>query len=205
MSKPNVQVAIDLETLSTSPSGVILAIGAVAICESTGQTVQFYRACSVASQPDRKQDASTLQWWSTQSPAARVAFDFAHSDQAPTLRQSLDDLTAWLGELGQTHELFVWGNGADFDIGFLNHAYKEISNFVPWNFRNVRDMRTLYDLTKRFGLTISVPRVGTHHNALDDAQFQANIVIESLRRLEEDKAFADEADALKAEMEAAAQ
>jgi len=184
MSKPNVHIAIDLETLSTSPAAVILSIGAVAVCETTGQTLQFYRECSVASQPARKQDASTLKWWSTQSEAARKTYDFAHSDQAQSLLETLNHLTLWIGQLGETHEVFVWGNGSDFDIGILNHACKEISDFVPWNFRNVRDMRTLYDITKRFGMVIEVPRVGTHHNALDDAQFQANIVIESLRQLE---------------------
>lgn len=184
MSKPRAQVAIDLETLSTSPAAVMLSIGAVAVCESTGTRLQFYAATSVASQPDRKTDASTLDWWSKQSAEARVAFDYAHSDDCPPLTNALTQLTNWLGKLGETHDVYVWGNGADFDIGILSHAYKEISNFVPWDFRKVRDMRTLYDLTLRFGLTISVPRVGTHHNALDDAQFQADVIMESLRQLE---------------------
>lgn len=184
MSKPRAQVAIDLETLSTSPAAVMLSIGAVAVCESTGTRLQFYAATSVDSQPGRKTDASTLIWWDKQSTEARKALDYAHSEDCPPLSQALDQLTDWLGKLGETHDVYVWGNGADFDIGILSHAYKEISNFVPWDFRKVRDMRTLYDLTLRFGLTISVPRVGTHHNALDDAQFQADVVMESLRQLE---------------------
>lgn len=184
MSKPRAQVAIDLETLSTSPAAVMLSIGAVAVCESTGTRLQFYAATSVDSQPGRKTDASTLIWWGKQSTEARKALDYAHSEDCPPLSQALDQLTDWLGKLGETHDVYVWGNGADFDIGILSHAYKEISNFVPWDFRKVRDMRTLYDLTLRFGLTISVPRVGTHHNALDDAQFQADVIMESLRQLE---------------------
>ena len=184
MSKPRAQVAIDLETLSTSPAAVMLSIGAVAVCESTGTRLQFYAATSVDSQPGRKTDASTLIWWDKQSTEAHKAFDYAHSEDCPPLSQALDQLTDWLGKLGETHDVYVWGNGADFDIGILSHAYKEISNFVPWDFRKVRDMRTLYDLTLRFGLTISVPRVGTHHNALDDAQFQADVIMESLRQLE---------------------
>lgn len=184
MNKPKAHVAIDLETLSTSPAAVMLSIGAVAVCESTGTRLQFYAATSVDSQPGRKTDASTLIWWDKQSTEARKALDYAHSEDCPPLSQALDQLTDWLGKLGETHDVYVWGNGADFDIGILSHAYKEISNFVPWDFRKVRDMRTLYDLTLRFGLTISVPRVGTHHNALDDAQFQADVIMESLRQLE---------------------
>lgn len=188
MSKPRAEVAIDLETLSTSPAAVLLSIGAVAVCAATGQTIKFYAATSVASQPDRKTDASTLDWWSKQSAEARVAFDYAHSDDCPPLTNALTQLTNWLGKLGETHDVYVWGNGSDFDIGILNHAYKEISNFVPWDFRKVRDMRTLRDICLRLGLEdqikASVPRVGVHHNALDDAQFQADVIMESLKAIE---------------------
>lgn len=188
MSKPRAHVAIDLETLSTSPAAVLLSIGAVAVCAATGQTIKFYAATSVASQPDRKTDASTLDWWSKQSAEARVAFDYAHSDDCPPLTNALTQLTNWLGKLGETHDVYVYGNGADFDIGILNHAYKEISNFVPWDFRKVRDMRTLRDICLRLGLEdqikASVPRVGVHHNALDDAQFQADVIMESLKAIE---------------------
>lgn len=186
MSRPNAHVAIDLETLSTSPAAVILSIGAVAVCEESGQQRQFYAGCSVASQQDRKTDASTIDWWSKQTADAREAFDFAHSEDCPTLADGLKRLTEWIGQLGETHEVHVWGNGANFDIAILEHAYKELSPFVPWNFRKVRDMRTLYDITLRFGLDIkaNTTRMGTHHNALDDAQFQADVVIESLRQIQ---------------------
>lgn len=186
MSRPNAHVAIDLETLSTSPAAVILSIGAVAVCEESGQQRQFYAACSVASQQDRKTDASTIDWWSKQTADAREAFDFARSEDCPTLADGLRRLTEWIGQLGETHEVHVWGNGANFDIAILEHAYKELSPFVPWNFRKVRDMRTLYDITLRFGLDIkaNTARVGTHHNALGDAQFQADVVIESLRQIQ---------------------
>ena len=188
MSKPKAHVAIDLETLSTSPAAVMLSIGAVAVCESTGTRLQFYAATSVDSQPGRKTDASTLIWWDKQSTEARKALDYAHSEDCPPLSQALDQLTDWLGKLGETHDVYVYGNGSDFDIGILNHAYKEISNFVPWDFRKVRDMRTLRDICLRLGLEdqikAGVPRVGVAHNALDDAQFQANIVMASLSAIE---------------------
>lgn len=190
MSQPKVHVSLDLETLSTSPAAVILAIGAVAVCEGSGRQVSFYRVCSIASQPDRRKDASTLDWWEKQTAEARRVLDEAwNPDIAVPLTTALGDLTAWIGALGQTHQVFVWGNGSSFDVSILEHAYKEISPFVPWNFRHVRDMRTLRDLVLRLGLEeivhSRVQRVGTHHNALDDAQFQANIIMASLRVLDD--------------------
>ncbi len=186
MNKPRCQVAIDLETLGTSPDSIILSIGAVAVCTETGQIVKFYGACAIDSQRHRTISKSTLNWWESQSENAREALDFAESDDCPSLQDTLSRLTKWLGDLGQTHDVYVWGNGSDFDIAMLNHAYKQISDFVPWNFRHSRDMRTLYDVTLRFGLDIkgNAKRVGTHHHALDDAEFQSSVIIESLRQID---------------------
>lgn len=186
MPNPKAHIAIDLETLSTSPAAVILSIGAVAMAEGGDTLADFYSICSIASQHDRQIDKSTLEWWDKQSPEARNALTQANEPNSPTLDSVLDELTRWLGNLGESYDVHVWGNGSDFDIAILNHAYKQRSPFVPWNFRKVRDMRTLYDLTLRFGLDIkgTAPRVGIHHNAKDDAQFQAQVIVESLRQLQ---------------------
>lgn len=208
MSRPRAQVALDLETLGTSPDSVILAVGAVAVCEETGQRRKFYSICNANAQPGRTVNQSTLDWWSKQSDAARVAFDEAHKQEAPVLANVLNDLTQWIGDLGLTHDVFVYGNGANFDVAMLEHAYKQISDFVPWDFRHVRDMRTLRDICLRLGLEpaikASVQRVGTHHNALDDAEFQANVIMESLRQITITQQFIEESEAYDAEMEARA-
>lgn len=186
MANKRCQVSLDLETLGTSADSVILSIGAVATCVATGERIKFYAACSVESQSNRQISQSTLRWWEGQSAEAREALDFAKSDDCPSLQDSLNRLADWLGLLGQTHDVYVWGNGSDFDVAMLNHAYKQISDFVPWNFRHSRDMRTLYDITLRFGLDIrsNIPPVGVAHNALDDAEFQANVIVESLRQID---------------------
>lgn len=204
MTRPRAQVALDLETLGTSPDSAILAVGAVAVCEETGQRRKFYSICNANAQPGRTVSQSTLNWWSQQSDAARVAFDEAHKQEAPMLATVLNDLTQWIGDLGLTHDVFVYGNGANFDVAMLEHAYKQISDFVPWNFRHVRDMRTLYDITLRLGLDIDVPRDGTHHNALDDAEFQANVIMESLRQITITRQFIEESEAFAADQEACA-
>lgn len=189
MPNPRCHVAIDLETLGTSPDSVILAIGAVAICAETGEKARFYSICNANAQPGRTVSRSTLDWWSQQSAEARVAFDLAHKQEAPLLANVLADLTEWLGQLGKTHTVYVFGNGADFDNALLNHAYQQISDFVPWNFRNNRDMRTLRDVCLLLGLEPQikqrVQRAGIHHNALDDADYQARIVVASYQALED--------------------
>ena len=204
MTRPRAQVALDLETLGTSPDSTILAIGAVAVCEETGQRRKFYSICNANAQPGRTVSQSTLDWWSKQSDAARMAFDEAHKQEAPILSGVLEQLTHWIGELGLTHDVFVYGNGANFDVAMLEHAYKQISDFVPWNYKNVRDMRTLRDICLRLQLPIEVERNGTHHNALDDAEFQANVIMESLRQITITQQFIEESDAFVADQEACA-
>lgn len=180
-----IHVAIDLETLSTQQDATIISIGAVARAEGQplDDCTKFYAACSTASQADRHVSPSTLKWWEDQSENARESLLFARSDDCPTLEDGLNRLTEWLRKLGEQGEVFVWGNGAIFDIGILEHAYTRHSPFIPWNFRKTRDMRTLYDITSRFQLDCSVERVGTHHNALDDADYQSRIIMRSLELL----------------------
>lgn len=202
MPQNRCQVALDLETLGTSPDSIILSIGAVAVCETTGERRKFYSPCSIESQDNRTVSQSTLRWWEKQSDEARKALDDARAPDCTTLQQALTQLTNWIGELGQTHDVYVWGNGATFDISMLEHAYKQISDFVPWDFRKTRDMRTLYDITLRLGMDINVPRAGVHHNALDDAEFQANVVMESLRQITILRQFDDESAAYEAEVAA---
>ena len=187
MSLPRCHLAIDLETLATTPDATILSIGAVAICAETGAKRKFYSVVSIDSQTESFRSASTAKWWSEQSGAAREVLDLATGGNAPSISDVLDQLTVWVGELGQTHTVYPWGNGATFDITILEYAYHKYGGSAPWNFRNVRDMRTLYDITLRFGINArdNIERVGTHHNALDDAQFQAAIVVESLKQLDE--------------------
>lgn len=199
MTRPRAQVALDLETLGTSPDSVILAIGAVAVCEETGERRKFYSICNANAQPGRTISQSTLNWWSGQSDAARVAFDQAHQPEAALLSDVLCALTHWIGELGLTHDVYVWGNGSSFDVAMLEHAYKQSSDFVPWDFRKTRDMRTLRDICLRLQLPIEVERVGTHHNALDDAEFQANVIMESLRQITITRQFIEESEAFAAD------
>lgn len=63
----------------------------------------------------------------------------------------------------------VWSNGSGFDLRILREVYTHLGMKCPWHYRDERDMRT-------FGAMLNwqkLPREGTHHNALDDAIFQA--------------------------------
>jgi hypothetical protein len=65
------------------------------------------------------------------------------------------------------------------DVPILEAAFKACGLVVPWKFWDVRDTRTLYDVT---GVNVDRSQ-GTHHNALDDARAQAEAAAIAFRRL----------------------
>ena len=70
---------------------------------------------------------------------------------------------------GTRDDLRVWSNGAGFDNVVLSSAFRRIGMEQPWPFRNDRCYRTM----KAQHPEVKMQRVGTHHNAVDDAESQA--------------------------------
>ena len=64
----------------------------------------------------------------------------------------------------------LWGNGSDFDNVLMITACEAAGVKPAWKFYNHRCHRTLKNLCR----SVTMPeRVGTYHNALDDAKTQA--------------------------------
>ena len=69
---------------------------------------------------------------------------------------------------------YVWSMGADFDLPMIAHAFRSMSMEVPWKFWNSRCARTYKTLPQ--AAKVKLARAGTHHNALDDAVYQAQLM-----------------------------
>lgn len=167
-------VMIDIETLGTKPGVAVLSIGAV-MFGPAGLGKSFYANVSLQSCTDLGLtiDPGTAGWWMEQSDEARQAA--FRADAAP-LHDVLLDFHTWLSDQRATHP---WCHGASFDVPILEAAFKACRLEVPWEFWNVRDTRTLYDLAG-----VKVDRsTGTHHNALDDAKAQAEAAVKALNIL----------------------
>jgi hypothetical protein len=189
---------VDLETLGKLPGCVILSIGAVMFDEVTGRLGDsFYIVVNTTSCVDAGlvTDPDTMEWWRKQDFAARAVLNQADIG-GKTLVRALNEFDQWLDDQSygewlygeglhtakydtwkETHNLEVWGNGADFDNAILHVAYKAAGKEPSWKFWNNRCYRTLKNLFPRHKLE----RVGVHHNALDDAKTQACHAIQLLR------------------------
>jgi len=183
---------IDLETLSTDNDAVILSIGAVEFTlpkfdgpvfneGSLGR--EFYQNVDPQSCIDRGMsvNASTVEWWQDQDPAAQQA-----------LRANRVHLFAALTRLAvylvpddiADDTCTVWAHGDVFDIAILNNAYRLIKAKTPWKYNAVRDARTAYDLTGVWPSDDHNDENHVAHNALSDAKRQARAVIAGVRTVE---------------------
>lgn len=158
-------VMLDLETMDTGSNAAIIAIGAVAFT-SDGIAARFYTEINLQSavRSGGTIDGRTVMWWLKQSDAARDAFN--DNDNAPSMTDALYSFEKWFESVGGEQ---VWGNGAMFDNAILGNAYRRLGQVIPWKFWNDMCYRTVKNLSP----DIPLERVGTYHNAVDDAESQA--------------------------------
>ena len=174
-------IMLDLETLGTRPGSVIVAIGAVRF-DARGIIDQFYARVSAADcvAHGLHLDVSTVMWWLKQKDEARMEItrpgvlltealcsfaNFISDDDRPNTAPKVGDVE-------------VWGNGANFDNALLGAAYNACGMKTPWSFWNDRCYRTMKSMHTN---VVAPRRDGVHHNALDDAAFQALHLIEILK------------------------
>lgn len=173
-----VNVMLDLETWSTAPNAVITSIGAVKFNlnpdNSGGKIVdEFYYRINPQSCIDvgLQMSVDTILWWMKQTDDARAEF------QKPT--RSIQDVlvmfSTWLGY--DPKHVDIWGNGSDFDNVLLASAYRACKNKLPWIYPNNRCYRTLKNL---YPNVLPKSLLGVKHNALDDAKYQTNHLIDIL-------------------------
>lgn len=168
-AKNATQVMIDLETLSTEPQAIILSIGATSFSIDHEGVDKFYVVCPKEEQhrDGRKISASTSNWWNAQGSEAQEVLRLSEAC-SDSMRDCLDGLSAFLGSFAKP---YVWGLGAIMDIATLEDAYRQYNMPIPWTYKQPMCFRTLREM---FGAEVPAPDfLGTRHNAMDDATYQA--------------------------------
>jgi exodeoxyribonuclease VIII len=162
---------IDLEGLATGPDTTILTIAAQAF-DPLGQGIYeqyYYARITLESQPDRRIEQGTIDWWATQKEAQVEAF--AEEGRIP-LDQALDELGRLIWKCKR-----VWAQGPTYDMNILEHAYKSYNKPIPWQYYAVRDSRTV------FGLWPGLEKPPTSHHALEDCRRQIGLLQDTLKHL----------------------
>ena len=158
-------LVIDLETLGTSVDSAILQIGAVGFSLFHEETCHFNEVISLQSNllSDRTVNESTLKWHINQNN--KNFLELLNCENALTLYAALSNLEYFMIDKFNCDEVFVWGNGPDFDNAILADAFSEFSLNLPWDFRNNRCYRTLKHLCPSSGER----KMNKEHDALKDA------------------------------------
>ena len=189
-------VMIDIETMGTSDSAVILSIGAIRFNPFTEEPIynpetgaalcpSFYAVIHRETQRGRTIDKSTEEWWDSPARAdAKKQID-DHPNKVH-LVDALDKLWDFLkGEEAAGHKKTGkgWGCAPSFDQSIVGHAMemyginrlKGKKGSMPIAFWDEMDVRTIENFVfgKKYRTDI---RAGTYHNALDDCITQALMV-----------------------------
>ena len=159
-----IHAMIDLETLHTTPQATVLTVGGVKFnpFDSSEPHSEFYFKLDIDSQ-NREVSDDTIAWWGQQDP--KVQEEAFSSENRVSMETFLDSLPKWMVGVD-----VLWGHGYGFDITIIEDMLRQCNKSIPWQFWQVMDSRTLFNLCK------IDPRKAMQtdlHNALADAYFQA--------------------------------
>ena len=163
-------IMLDLETCGTVADCVVLTLGAVKFDPfdfDKEPDQPFYIRINVEEQTERGRivDPNTIHWWSQQPQAAQ---DEAFGEDG---RISMDELTVQLNRYIVGADK-IWAQGPLFDIMILENFYKMLGKPAPWQYYQIRDSRTVFDMGDDSAKTMN----GNAHNALADSFCQAKAV-----------------------------
>jgi hypothetical protein len=167
------ELMLDIETLGTDPGSVVFAIGAVkfdgdGVCDELFTSIRLASAQSAGLEID----ADTVGWWIDQSTEAQKQLRGGES-----LRSALAELKRFATDVET-----VWACSPAFDCVMLDSAFDAVDMSSPWRFYECRDYRT-------FRETLSTwpdrEQDSVDHNALEDARFQAECLVDAVTASDE--------------------
>lgn len=175
MTDAPLHAMLDIETLDVETTAVVLSIGMVVydpltiVRSDLSRLPKLYYSLDIQPQLEqgRTIGGDTVVWWSKQSAEARKVF--TEQPKAHPIAV-LSNLSGWLVEYKVQH---VWGNGVDFDNAIISSLAKSFGAPKPLNYKHNRCFRTLKALLGHHIPAHATMPIGTHHNALDDAVYQA--------------------------------
>lgn len=166
----SLHLMLDLETLDTKPSAVVLQIGAV-LFDPNDASKPILDVLDLVLHPEaqdaalRTRSAATINWWATQPPEAQAVFHREKHEVDYALRLVRELFDECNGEIEG-----VWGNGAAFDNVILRSLFDDFGVETPWMFWQDRCFRTLKELPGAKALKPDFE--GIAHNAVHDARHQ---------------------------------
>ena len=164
---------IDLETLDKKPTSVIVSVGICAFdIDGIHDKKYFILDCEEQMEKGRTISFDTLEWWFRQSKEVTDAA-FNQPDKLP-IKKFLEQLGYFCAK---NNIKKMYAQGTDFDLPMIRDLHDQYNHELPYDYWLARDTRTVYEFMK----SEKPPRTGVHHNAMDDAIYQAQCVILAMK------------------------
>lgn len=161
-------IMLDLKTLDTASSAVVISIGAVAFDPHTnaiGDKFYVEMTEDIANQQKKGRTISgeVVRWWIQQDMLTKRVFSESADgvDRVSTL-EALSLFDRFVANNGGK-DAYVWGNGADFDNAILGSLYDAFGLRKPWSYSRNRCYRTM----KNLGIGPRSPQVRIMSNVGD--------------------------------------
>lgn len=184
LSTASVGLMMDIETLGKGPDAVVWQSALYGWDLSDPDTLfdfPHFQYLPIQPQldllPARRVDASTMIYWMKQDDDARLAIENCDStefDDLPSLmRHFLRAFDRMTDGGNKTWELWTRGN---FDVPIMSSLLRQAGFIAPWdinqNFRNLRDLRTLEQISGVSYKDVDQPIGFIKHRADWDCKFQ---------------------------------
>ena len=164
-------IMIDIETMGTRSTSMIVQIGACYFNRVTGDIGEKFKVNIYHDNDNFTVDYSTIKWWLERNEEARASI---LGDEI-SIQDAIIKLTEFLSKA-----TYVWSH-ATFDIPILLNAFDKVGEKFPIHYTKMRDIRTLIDIKNDNKKSI-LNRGGTHHDALDDCIYQVAYCVEALNK-----------------------
>lgn len=171
-------ISLDIETLDTTTSSVVLSIGACVVVPGyADEQVTFHKRLAIQEQINagRTISESTLRFWMEQSATVRQN---AMGAGARPVSYVLTALSEWWNEQGCPP---VYVKGPQFDAAIIDDLADTFAVDRPIHYRKWRDVRTIEDILHWGGredqlimLRENAPLRDKQHDALADAIMQGH-------------------------------
>lgn len=161
-------LVLDIETLGVEHGSQILSIGAVCGDEQ-------FNVPNIQRTLDAKIDFNTVSWWMTTPQEAReIAFNQCRANCLHSALIAFNDF------IERVQPDYFWGNSPDFDFGHLEYWYKKYHMYTPWQFWQLRDIRTIRDFVDPEKVA-EIKAKYIPHIAIEDAKCEYEILQEFLK------------------------
>ncbi len=191
------EMMVDLETLDTKPSAVVLSVGAV-IWETMYNPAsdalsydireRFMRVLDMEEQFTRGRTVSqsTLLWWQDQDSTAKAE---AFNPVRQSVETVLDDFMAFVSHYSFEDSAdkkikAFWASPVAFDLPIWEDLAMTFSGYVPWRYNQRYDVRTVVREANISAKNHEDPElVGIPHTPIYDCEWQISILTAARNKL----------------------